>query len=185
MLVIDEINRGNLPRIFGELLYLLERRGPNHSVELAASRESFSVPENLIVLGTMNTADQSIALVDVALRRRFHFLALEPDVDLLRQWLARYVPGRAHLADLLARLNKALLDEGLDENLCIGHSHFMARGLDDGMLRRIWNHSICPTIADYFYGKPKIIAKFDYERFVARQLDEIDDDAIDDGVENT
>jgi hypothetical protein len=172
VLVIDEINRGNLPRIFGELLYLLERRGPRYRVELAASREKFSVPENLIVIGTMNTADQSIALVDVALRRRFYFVSLEPDAELLRQWLTRHAPSMVHVAKIFARLNKALADEGLDENLCIGHSHFMVRGLDEIMLRRIWERGIRPTLADYFYGKPKIIAKFDYEKFVERELED-------------
>jgi 5-methylcytosine-specific restriction protein B len=183
VLVIDEINRGNLPRIFGELLYLLERRGSAHSVELPGSRQPFSVPENLIVIGTMNTADQSIALVDTALRRRFHFMTLEPNPEVLRQWLVRYAPRMSHVADLLARLNKALQDEGLDENLCIGHSHFMVRGLDELVLRRIWNYSIRPTIADYFYGKSKIVAKFEYEQFVERQLAPYED-GYEDGDED-
>lgn len=182
VLVIDEINRGNLPRIFGELLYLLERRGAAHAVELAASRVPFSVPENLLVIGTMNTADQSIALVDVALRRRFHFVTLEPDADLLRQWLTRFAPRMVHVADVLDRLNRALPEHGLDENLCIGHSHFMVSGLDELKLRRIWNYSIRPTIADYFYGKPKLVAKFEYEAFVEQGLavaEDGDDEVLD------
>lgn len=164
VLVVDEINRGNLPRIFGELLYLLERRG--EQVELPVSGKAFSVPENVYLLGTMNTADHSIALVDVALRRRFHFKALRPDVSLLRTWLKREVPDMVVAADLLQQLNDELEKEGIDENLRIGHSHFMHPALDESVLERVWKHSIVPTLEEYFYGKPKKLDRFTWERFV-------------------
>ncbi len=164
VLVIDEINRGNLPRIFGELLYLLERRG--EQVELPVSGKPFSVPKNLFLLGTMNTADHSIALVDVALRRRFHFKALRPDVPLLRTWLAREVPEMVAVGDLLERLNVELEKEGIDANLQIGHSHFMHPALDEVVLKRVWEHSIIPTLEEYFYGKPKKLARFRWDSFV-------------------
>jgi len=170
VLIVDEINRGNLPRIFGELLYLLERRGPRYHVELPISRQSFSVPENLVVLGTMNTADQSIALLDVALRRRFHFFTLSPDPEHLRQWLSIHVPAMIGVADVLERLNDALIDEGIDDNLLIGHTHFMRKDLDEPSLRRVWERSIVPTLEEYFYGKRGKVAQFRYEAFVAGRL---------------
>jgi uncharacterized protein (DUF2461 family) len=178
VLIIDEINRGNLPRIFGELLYLLERRGDE--IELAVSGKPFSVPTNIYILGTMNTADHSIALVDVALRRRFHFKSLQADVPLLRAWLAREVPAMVGAADLLDKLNTELANEGIDENLRIGHSHFMVHGLDEDVLRRIWQHSIIPTLEEYFYGKPKKLARFRWEAFIDADLFELDEPEHDD-----
>src|SRR5205807_1856832 len=85
VLVIDEMNRGNLPRVFGELLYVLEYR--EQSVELPYSKRAFRLPANLYVLGTMNAADRSVALVDQALRRRFSFLDMPPDAGVLAAWL--------------------------------------------------------------------------------------------------
>ena len=166
VLVVDEINRGNLPRIFGELLYLLERRGPNYRVELPISRQAFSVPTNLVLIGTMNTADQSIALIDAALRRRFHFVELRPDSQLLREWLSQHAPKMAYVATVLDKLNDALRRERLDDNLLVGHTHFMRRGLDELALKRLWDRSIVPTLEEYFYGKRDKIAQFRFETFV-------------------
>lgn len=168
VLVVDEINRGNLPRIFGELLYLLERRG--QEVKLPISRQAFSVPPNMFVIGTMNTADQSIAIVDVALRRRFHFFALSPNPPRLREWLAYHAPRMVDVARLLQKLNDALRDEGIDENLFIGHAHFMRKGLDELALQRVWKRSIEPTLEEYFYGKRNKVAQFRFEAFVEGEL---------------
>src|SRR5439155_14195860 len=90
VLIVDEINRGNLPRIFGELLYLLEYR--EQSVALPYSKRSFRLPANLYLLGTMNAADRSVALVDQALRRRFSFLDMPPSADVLASWLKTHPP---------------------------------------------------------------------------------------------
>jgi hypothetical protein len=84
VLIIDEINRANLAAVFGELMYLLEYR--DRQIKLAGSNQTFSIPDNVYVIGTMNTADRSIALVDHALRRRFAFIELRPDYNILRQW---------------------------------------------------------------------------------------------------
>ena len=86
VLIIDEMNRGNLPRIFGELLYLLEYRG--ETVRLLYSKREFRLPPNLYLIGTMNAADRSVALIDQALRRRFSFLDMPPDPAVLAAWLA-------------------------------------------------------------------------------------------------
>jgi len=168
VLVVDEINRGNLPRIFGELLYLLERRG--QELKLPISRQTFSVPTNLFVIGTMNTADQSIALVDVALRRRFHFFALSPDPERLRDWLTTHAPRMVDVARLLQKLNDALRDEGIDESLFIGHAHFMLERLDELALQRVWKRSIEPTLEEYFYGKRDKVMRFRHESFVEGEL---------------
>lgn len=156
ILLIDEINRGNLPRIFGELLYLLEYR--NEEVALMYGKEGaehFSLPENLWVLGTMNTADRSIGLIDAAMRRRFHFAPLfpgEPPLDgLLARWLSNEAPAMAHVATYVDRLN-ARLRERFGRHLQVGHSYFMVRDLDEARLKRIWKADIIPFLEDQLFG---------------------------------
>lgn len=173
VLIIDEINRGNLPRIFGELLYLLDRRGPRHHVTLGISRIAFSVPENLILIGTMNTADQSIALLDSALRRRFQFVRLDPDPGLLERWLARNGCQISDVPRLLERLNQELRDAGVDRNLLVGHSHFMRPDLDAGALRRVWERSVVPSLEDHFYNQLERLDRFAYDEFVEPEIEEL------------
>jgi 5-methylcytosine-specific restriction endonuclease McrBC GTP-binding regulatory subunit McrB len=86
VLIIDEMNRANLPRVLGEVLYCIEYRGKDGEIRLPYSGETFSLPENVLIIGTMNTADRSIALVDGALRRRFLELSFPPDLDVLKRW---------------------------------------------------------------------------------------------------
>lgn len=150
VLIIDEINRANLAKVFGELYFLLEYR--DRPVTLQYSSEEFVLPSNLYVIGTMNTADRSIALVDAAMRRRFYFVemspATEPVRSLLRAWLQRAgLPPDA--ADLLDELNMRLNDE----DAAIGPSYFMHPQIDDPVrLRRVWDHGIMPLLRDRFYG---------------------------------
>lgn len=164
VIVVDEINRGNIPRIFGELLYLLERRG--RSVELPVSGEAFSVPTNVVLLGTMNTADQSIALLDMALRRRFHFERLDPDPTLLGNWLEQAEARVQGVERLLERLNERLDQFGIEPDRWIGHSHFMVRGIDEARLRSIWEHSVVPTLEELFHGDRERLEEFDFDEFV-------------------
>lgn len=153
VLILDEINRGELPRILGELLYALEYR--TESIELPYSGETLTIPKNLFIIGTMNTADRSIALVDHALRRRFHFVELKPDADILREYLERQnLADVRWVADLLELLNSKLEADGIDWQLQIGHSHFMDQHLDETRVRLIWEHSIKPTLGEYFYRQP-------------------------------
>jgi len=154
VLLIDEINRGNLPRIFGELLYLLEYRG--QAVELPCSRRQFRLPDNLYLIGTMNATDRSIAPVDQALRRRFSFLSMEPDATVLASWLRDQgvpVAFASRVLGLFDRLNNRLRSE-LGSHVQIGHSYFMVPGLDESRLRMIWRHHIDPLLDDLFAGQP-------------------------------
>jgi 5-methylcytosine-specific restriction protein B len=112
VLIIDEINRGNIAKIFGELYFLLEYR--NEEIQLQYSDARFELPSNLKIIGTMNTADRSIALVDLALRRRFHFYPFFPDEPpiegLLRRWLSAYNKDLLWVADLIDLVNMKLPD---------------------------------------------------------------------------
>ena len=160
-LIIDEINRGNLGKVFGELYFLLEYR--SEPMQLQYHREDdklFSLPENLYIIGTMNTADRSIALLDLALRRRFHFMEFrssEPPIkDVLRKWLALKAPDFAWVADVVDRAN-ALLD---DRHAAIGPSYFMKEKLDDNVVEMIWEHNVLPYIEERLIGKRDSVADF-------------------------
>lgn len=162
VLILDEINRGELPRIFGELLYLLEYR--TEIVTLPYSGERFAIPANLYLIGTLNTADRSIALVDHALRRRFHFVALKPEPEIVRAYFEhRGQTDRLWLADLLELVNTKLQQDGIEWHLHIGHSHFLRPNLDDTQLRLIWEHSIRPTLEEYFYRQPNVLQAYTLE----------------------
>ena len=150
VLVIDEINRGNVAKVFGELYFLLEYR--DHELNLQYSDRPFKLPENLWVIGTMNTADRTIALLDTALRRRFHFVPFfptkEPISGLLRRWLAREEKDDLlWLADVLDRANVMLEDE----HAALGPSYFMVDELDEDWIETIWRHSILPTIEERYF----------------------------------
>ncbi|MEU9041059.1 MULTISPECIES: DUF4357 domain-containing protein [unclassified Kitasatospora] len=150
-LVIDEMNRANLAKVFGELYFLLEYR--RRTVRLTYSGDDFSLPPNLFVIGTMNTADRSIALVDAAMRRRFAFVELSPRVEptrgLLRRWL-RAVEKDDEPAELLEALN-ARVD---DPDFQVGPSYLMKEGVyREGGLERTWRTKILPLLEEHHYGE--------------------------------
>jgi MoxR-like ATPase len=168
VLIIDEINRGNLPRIFGELLYLLEYRGA--SVSLPYSRREFRLPDNLYVIGTMNAADRSVALLDQALRRRFSFLDMAPDAKLLRIWLERHPPvGGAGIVEkvvsLFQRVNERLQAD-LGSHCQVGHSYFMVANLNETRLQIVWDHHVRPLLEEYFHGHPERVAAYDLDKLL-------------------
>ena len=169
-LVIDEINRGNLGKVFGELYFLLEYRG--EKMRLQYSGEPFSLPPNLYVVGTMNTADRSIALVDLALRRRFHFVEFHPGeppvLGLLRRWLEKHAPGMAWVADVVDRANGKLDDR----QAAIGPSFFMKPGLDEDAVRRIWKHNVLPYVEERLAGEHDRLADFELDRLRASESDD-------------
>lgn len=153
ILVIDEINRANLAKVFGELYFLLEYRDQPIGLQYSP-KEDFTLPPNLFLIGTMNTADRSIARVDAAMRRRFAFVELHPRRapvrGLLARWLAeRGLPGNAAL------LLDALNDLMVDADAAIGPSYLMRPEIyrrEDG-LERVWRHDIMPLLEDLFYGQ--------------------------------
>lgn len=171
VLIIDEINRANLPRVLGELLFLLEYR--DRSIHTLYRAEPFQLPSNLQVIGTMNTADRSISMIDAALRRRFHFVPLfpnEPPIDdVLTAWSERH--GRdPRWPALLKMVNRELIEDLGGPDLQVGPSHFMSGdSLDEADVQRVWTYSIFPYIEDQLFGQPDRIAHYRWER-VQRRL---------------
>lgn len=167
--IIDEINRGNLAKIFGELLMLLEadKRGPKNSVSLTYSEkdEEFYLPENLFVIGTMNTADRSLAMVDYALRRRFAFATLGPalETEAFAKWFLQKGASDALLRkirDGIRNLNAKITDErDLGEGFCIGHSFFCPADNekpDDKWYAEIIDSEIQPLLKEYFESRDRV-----------------------------
>jgi len=163
VMVIDEINRANLPRVLGELLYLLEYRDEAVQTQYRPD-DAFSLPENLWFIGTMNTADRSIALIDAAMRRRFHFVPFfpdrEPTAGLLRRWCEQNEQGQMWIADLLDGVNERLRSDLGGNHMLIGPSHFMKSNLSKDGLRRIWEYNIEPLIEDQFFGRQDVIGSY-------------------------
>jgi 5-methylcytosine-specific restriction enzyme B len=173
VLIIDEINRANLSRVFGELLFLLEYR--DRTVRLPYSRAWFGLPENLHIIGTMNTADRSIALVDFALRRRFHFIEFPADPAILRRWLLKNRPTMLEVADLLAKVNAMVGSP----DFAIGFSYFMRQDLDEHLLTRLWKRSIQPALAEYFFSESGAADRFSLAKVRAALKGGSPDDADD------
>jgi 5-methylcytosine-specific restriction protein B len=183
VLVIDEINRANLPKVIGELLYLLEYREESIRVLYQPDVE-FSLPKNFWLIGTMNTADRSIALVDAALRRRFHFVPFVPDIEgrspiakVLKNWVEAN-HELATLPEIVDKVNNQLRLALGGDHLLLGPSYFMKSGLDEAALRRIWEYQIEPLIEDLFFGEPERIKPFRFNR-VWKELGEpaVEDDS--------
>ncbi|GIJ43397.1 hypothetical protein Val02_02830 [Virgisporangium aliadipatigenens] len=155
VLIVDEINRANLAKVFGELYFLLEYRDATIRLQYSPS-EAFHLPRNVFIIGTMNTADRSIALVDAAVRRRFAFVELHPDDepvrDVLRNWLAANDRPGDERAALLAALNESIGEE--DHDFKIGPSYLMRPNLDgDAALERVWRHDVMPLLEEHYYGR--------------------------------
>ena len=161
--IIDEINRGNLSKIFGELFMLIEsdKRGPKNKLQLLYSRELFYVPRNVHIIGMMNTADRSLAMLDYALRRRFAFVELCPafDSDGFREYCSGLDNPRFEaLVHEVESLNRAIADdESLGEGFCIGHSYFCNMEADsctDAALASIVDYELIPMLKEYWFDEP-------------------------------
>lgn len=164
VLIIDELNRANVARVFGELYFLLEYR--EQPARLLYSDKPFRLPANLFIIGTMNSADRSIGLLDSALRRRFYFVPFRADQPPISEVLPRYLrtahPHLQWVSDIVSRAN-AKLD---DPAVAIGPSHFIRDDLDDTWIERVWHHAVLPTLEDHFYGQEHRLA--DYQLDVLR-----------------
>lgn len=170
VMIIDEINRANLPKVLGELLFLFEYRDTPVRT-LYRPDDPFELPKDIWFIGTMNTADRSIALVDAALRRRFHFVPFFPNhgpmAGLLERWLERE-GEQAWVGELVSQVNAELERELGGPHLQLGPSHFMKHGLDEAALRRIWEYDIEPFIEDQFFGDQSRITYFRFPQVMAR-----------------
>lgn len=157
VVVIDEINRANLPKVLGEMLFLLEYRDEPVRL-LYRPDEPFTLPKNLWFIGTMNTADRSIALVDAAMRRRFHFIGFFPHhgpmKGLLRRWLREHKRPEP-VADFVDAVNEELRTS-LGDHLLLGPSFFMKQDLSRSALQRIWDHNIFPYLEEQFWGQDEL-----------------------------
>jgi 5-methylcytosine-specific restriction protein B len=162
VLIIDEINRANLARVFGELMYLLEYR--NKEIKLAIgsdTSDTFKIPENVRIIGTMNTADRSIALVDHALRRRFAFIKLQPDYEVLRRYHLKENTGFPvdRLIPVLMEINRTINDPNYE----IGISFFLKKDLMDH-IESIWKVEIEPYLEEYFFDNLQNAENFRWDK---------------------
>jgi 5-methylcytosine-specific restriction protein B len=172
--IIDEINRGNLSKILGELMLLIEfdKRSPEYAVSLTysgESGESFYVPENLYLIGTMNTADRSLSLVDYALRRRFSFMELAPGFSSPRFASVLADKGLSaetinELKSRMTRLNELIASDerSLGRGFCIGHSFFVPNqpiSVGASWLEEIMEYEIVPLLEEYWVDDPKRLAE--------------------------
>ena len=163
-LIIDEINRANLARVFGELMYLLEYR--DRPITLAAGGPEFSIPGNVYLIGTMNTADRSIALVDQAMRRRFSFARLRPNYQLLANYLANRGIPPEKLVALLKEVNQSIGDEDCE----LGISFFMVADIATA-LAHIWQGEVEPYLEEVFFDRPDQMARFRWSKVAGRLQD--------------
>lgn len=154
--IIDEINRGNMSKIFGELLMLIEKDYRGTKATLAYNGLSFSVPKNLYIIGMMNTADRSLAMIDYALRRRFSFFEVEPGFD--SEGFIHYQNGLNNetlneLVNKVKDLNREIsLDKSLGKGFCIGHSYFCGRDVcTEEWLHSIVDYDILPMLSEYWF----------------------------------
>ncbi|MBQ9280470.1 MAG: AAA family ATPase [Clostridia bacterium] len=157
--IIDEINRGNIPKIFGEAFSLIEidKRGKENYIELSCSRERFYVPKNLYIIGTMNTFDEKLSLTDYALRRRFCFFTVIPVFE--NERFRQFYTQNPLLERIILKIME--INQTLDESMQIGHSYF-CKPMPDNEIRMLVKYSIVPLIKEYYRKDPqkgKIIAK--------------------------
>lgn len=158
--IIDEINRGNIPKIFGEAFSLIEidKRGKENYVELSCSRERFYVPNNLYIIGTMNSFDEKLAMTDFALRRRFCFYTINPVFENKRfKEYSAYSPLLMEIVEKIKEINLKL-----DENMQIGHSYF-CKPMPDSEIKMVVKYSLIPLLKEYFKETPEEYQKISSE----------------------
>lgn len=164
--IIDEINRGNMSKIFGELLMLIEKDYRGTKATLAYNGLFFSVPKNLYIIGMMNTADRSLAMIDYALRRRFSFFEMEPGFD--SEGFIHYQNGLNNetLNELISKVkdlnHEIALDKSLGKGFCIGHSYFCGRDIcTDEWMHSIVDYDILPMLSEYWFDDPNKLLRWE------------------------
>lgn len=178
LLLIDEINRANVAKVLGELITLLEADKRGLTVTLPQSKENFAIPQNVFIIATMNTADRSIKLLDAAIRRRFAFLEIMPDVEIL---LGAEING-LKLDDFLDGLNARISRRDGREKQ-IGHSYLMERGealSDLEEFARRFRHEILPLLQEMCYDDYRNLAEYLGEKLIDKELQRIDNDILTD-----
>jgi 5-methylcytosine-specific restriction protein B len=152
--IIDEINRGNLSKIFGELLMLIESDYRDKPIQLSYNDETFAVPSNIYIIGMMNTADRSLAMIDYALRRRFSFFEMKPgfETDAFNNYILGWSSQKLRsLINAIIDLNKVIAaDDSLGSGFCIGHS-YLCNLNSDSELESIVEYDIIPMLREYWF----------------------------------
>ncbi|MCH5310629.1 MAG: AAA family ATPase [Prevotella sp.] len=158
--IIDEINRGNLSKIFGELLMLIEKGYRNKHIKLAYNDDLFHVPDNIYIIGMMNTADRSLAMIDYALRRRFSFFEMRPGFD--SKGFKNYQKSLGNekfdkVIEAVTHLNETIVkDDSLGAGFCIGHSYFCEQTIcDEKWLQNVVEFDIIPMLREYWFDNDK------------------------------
>jgi 5-methylcytosine-specific restriction protein B len=164
--IIDEINRGNMSKIFGELLMLIEKDYRGISAKLAYSGEEFAVPENLYIMGMMNTADRSLAMIDYALRRRFSFFEMEPGFN--SDGFKNYQDSLENetfnaLIELVIDLNREIKqDDSLGEGFRIGHSYFCGqKECTEEWMKSVVYYDIIPMLREYWFDDKQKVQRWE------------------------
>ena len=162
-MIIDEMNRANLPRVFGELMYLFEYRDKEIRLQYSPS---FALPKNLMFIGTMNTADRSIRSIDTALRRRFDIFECWPSRKILEKFYTQpnHINAVPDLLDGFELLN-AELTKHLDRHHTVGHTFFMTESMSPAFLARVWKRQIYPLIEEYFFDQSSLLEVFELREF--------------------
>lgn len=169
VLIIDEINRANLSEVFGELMYLLEYR--EQEIYLAGSQSKFKIPDNVYLIGTMNTADRSIALVDFALRRRFAFIKIAPNYETISKFHQQHTKLKVDgLTTTLKELNQVIDDENYHLGISFFLTEHLAADIED-----IWRMEIEPYLEEYFFDRTEQVEEFRWKKVKAKILP-LDDD---------
>ena len=174
VMIIDEINRGNIAKIFGELITIIEKDKRGKPITLAYSKEKFSVPKNILIIGTMNTADQSLTHLDAALKRRFTMMEHYPNPNILKNYK---VNDEINLTDLLKAINNKLMENNFRDGQ-IGHSYFMngeepLTKISD--LQMVFAYDIIPLLRDYFYDDESKLKEIFGEHWFGKNKDINDD----------
>lgn len=175
VLIIDELNRANVPKVFGELLYLLEYRDQPMKLAYRSKGDTFELPKNLWIIATMNLADRSVGHIDAALRRRFHFVPFGPADEhnggLLRRWLEKRGEP-TWLADLIDSVNTELHNDMGHADLLIGPSYFMKAETPklEG-LELIWRYDIEPVLSEVFFGDAQLVRKYLWPTILKRHAE--------------